>query len=108
MINGTTSSTWQSLGFFELGSNANLGNTGYAEYGLDSLTFGSTGVTVRSSLIGMVNGSDYTWIGSFGLGTLPGNFSGKSPLSAISALVETEGTIQSHSYGYTAGAKYRT
>jgi len=43
----------------------------------------------------------------FGLGTVQGNFTTVTPLSAISALVETQGVIPSHSYGFTAGAIYR-
>jgi hypothetical protein len=43
----------------------------------------------------------------FGVGITPGDFNGTSPLTAISALVETEAAILSHSYGYTAGAIYR-
>lgn len=38
---------------------------------------------------------------------MPGNFKNATSLAAISALVETKAIIPSHSYGYTAGAKYR-
>ena len=93
-----------------MGVNAELGNNGYALYGLDDLTFGSTGVALPSAIIGTINSTGsvefQTWLGSFGLGVVPGNFNNTS-LSAISGLVEKEGGIQSHSYGYTAGAKYR-
>lgn len=107
MYNKTKSTTWQELGFYELGSDKELGNTAYAEYGLDSITFGSTGVTLPSAIVGIVNDTGYTWLGYFGLGTVPGSFNGQSPLSALSALVEKQGAITSHVYGYTAGAKYR-
>jgi hypothetical protein len=43
----------------------------------------------------------------FGLGIVPGNFKNVSSLAAISGLVEKDGAIPSHSYGYTAGATYR-
>lgn len=107
IFNSSESSTWSNLGFYDLSVNKELGNTGYADYGLDALVLGSTGVKLLSTIIGTVNATDQ-WLGSFGLGTTPGNFNGKSPISAISALVEEQGAIQSHSYGYTAGAKYRT
>jgi len=107
VYNKTKSTTWQRLGFFELGADKELGNTAYAEYGLDSITLGSTGVTLPSAIVGSVNDTGYTWLGYFGLGTVPGSFDGKAPLSALSALVEKQGAVTSHSYGYTAGAKYR-
>lgn len=100
------SSSWESLGFFDLGVNKELGNKAYADYGLDSITFGSSKITLPSTIVGTVNATS-EWIGSFGLGTTQGNFAAKSPLSAISALVEKQGVIESHSYGFTAGAKYR-
>lgn len=107
-----SSTTWEEQGFFDLGVDYQLGNTAYAEYGLDNLTFANTGVTVPSSIIGAYNGSAGTntssyFNGMFGLGITPGNFTSVSPLSVISALVEELGAIPSHSYGYTAGANYR-
>lgn len=106
------SSTWQEEGFFDLGVDYQLGNTAYAEYGLDNLTFGTTGITIPASIIGAFNGSGSTnttsyFNGLFGLGITPGNFTNVTPLSAISALVEQMGIIPSHSYGYTAGANYQ-
>jgi hypothetical protein len=78
----------------------------YAEYGLDDLTFGTTGVILQNAIIGSINTTEY-WVGMFGLGIVPGNFTNVTPLSAISALVEKDAVIPSHSYGFTAGAKYR-
>lgn len=106
------SSTWQEEGFFDLGVDYQLGNTGYAEYGLDNLTFGTTGITIPTAIIGTFNGSEGTnttsyFNGLFGLGITPGNFTNITPLSAIAALVEQVGAIPSHSYGYTPGASYR-
>lgn len=106
IFDSSNSSTWSHLGFYDLSVNKELGNTGYADYGLDSLTLGSTGVKLLSTVVGTVNATDQ-WLGSFGLGTTPGSFNGKSPISVLSALVEEQGAMQSHSYGYTAGAKYR-
>jgi hypothetical protein len=106
------SSTWHNEGLFELGADTRLGNQGYALYGLDDLTYGSTGVVQSSAIIGQVNDtglatSFQTWLGFFGLGIVPGNFTDVASLSSISALVEKVAVIPSHSYGYTAGAKYR-
>lgn len=55
---------------------------------------------------GLVNTTQYL-LGYFGVGVVPGSFGSSLPLSAISGLVEREGVIPSHSYGFTAGAKYR-
>ena len=89
-----------------MGSDARFGGSGYAEYGLDNITFGSTGVTLTDGIIGSVNTTAY-WLGMFGLGVVPGNFRNVTSLPAISGLVEKNSAIPSHSYGYTAGAKYR-
>jgi hypothetical protein len=70
------------------------------------LTFGTTGTTLQNTIIGSINTTEY-WVGMFGLGIVPGNFTNVTSLSAISGLVEKDGVIPSHSYGFTAGAKYR-
>ncbi|OWP02209.1 hypothetical protein B2J93_5596 [Marssonina coronariae] len=111
-INPSKSTSWQDQGFFELGAGKQLGNEGYAQYGLDNLTFGGTGVSVPSAIIGAFNGTGPInetsfLLGLFGLGVVPGSFNNTSPLSAVSALVEQVGAIPSHSWGYTAGAKYQ-
>jgi hypothetical protein len=106
------SSTWRDLGLYYFTVDKQLGNYGYGDYGLESLTFGSTGVTLPSALISVFNGSGPTnttsyFDGMFGVGITPGTFNGTVPLPAINALVEQEAAIPSHSYGYTAGAVYR-
>jgi hypothetical protein len=80
--------------------------TGYAQYGLDDITFGSTGITLNNTIIGSINTTEY-WLGMLGLGVVPGNFKNITSLPAISGLVEKNSAIPTHSYGYTAGAKYR-
>jgi hypothetical protein len=112
LFNLKDSTSWKTEGFFSFGVDEQLGNTGYAEYGLDDLTFGTTGVSLRKAIIGSFNttGSVETTrltLGYFGVGIVPGNFNGTSIPSALSGLVEWDGSIPSHSYGYTAGAKYR-
>ena len=53
-----------------------------------------------------MNTTEY-YLGMFGLGVVPGNFKDVTSLPALSGLVEKDGAIPSHSYGYTAGAMYR-
>jgi hypothetical protein len=102
----TESSTWQDLEDYNLGVDARFGGSAYAMYGLDDLTFGSTGVTLNNTIIGSINATEY-WLGMFGLGVVPGNFGNITSLPAINGLVEKNSAIPTHSYGYTAGAKYR-
>ncbi|EKD17431.1 uncharacterized protein L3040_005033 [Drepanopeziza brunnea f. sp. 'multigermtubi'] len=106
------SSTWKDQGLYELGASQQLGNNGVGLYGLDTLTFGGSGVTISSAIIGAFNGTgpihgaSYL-LGFFGVGIIPGAFNNIAPLSAVSALVEEVGAIPSYSWGYTAGAHYR-
>jgi hypothetical protein len=106
------SSTWHDIGLYYFDVDKQLGNYGYGDYGLEVLTFGSTGVTIPSALISVFNGSGPTnttsyFDGMFGVGITPGEFNVTVPKPAISALVEDEAAILSHSYGFTAGAVYR-
>lgn len=107
------STSWKAEGYFEFGVDLALGNTGYAEYGLDTIEFGTTGVSLTNAIIGTFNdtgtvNTTQNFLGFFGLGIVPGSFDNVVTLSAISDLVEKKGAIPSHSYGYTAGASYRT
>lgn len=61
---------------------------------------------MENAIIASINTTEY-WLGEFGVGIVPGNFTDVTSLSAISNLVEKVGVIPSHSYGFTAGAKYR-
>jgi hypothetical protein len=70
------------------------------------LEFGTTGLSARGSIIGSINTTEY-WVGFFGVGIVPGNFTDSTAKSPISHLVEDAGLIPSHSYGFTAGASYR-
>ena len=106
LFDSKKSSTWQSQGSFDLGLDSQLGFTGSGDYGLDILEFGSTGVSLNNSIIGSINDTEY-WLGHLGLGIDPANFTTVVVLSPISGLVEKEGSIPSHSYGFTAGAIYR-
>jgi len=89
-----------------LGVDNRLGGQGVADYGFDTLTFGSTGVVLDRTIIGSINTTEF-FLGMFGLGVVAGSFKNIPSLAAISGLVETDGAIPSHSYGYTAGATYR-
>lgn len=59
----------------------------------------------NKQVVAGVNETGY-FNGLFGLGITPGRFNNVIVQSPIAALVEQDGTIPSHSYGYTAGAYY--
>jgi hypothetical protein len=91
------SSSWDPVGRYSLGADRELGNHGYADYGLDTLTVGVAGPNVTSSITGL-----------FGLGLGAGTFNNDiTPVPALNALVKTEGKVPGNSYGFTAGAHYR-
>jgi hypothetical protein len=105
LVDFNKSSTWHSEGTFELGLDTQLGFAGDANYGLDTLEFGTTGATLKNTIIGSINTTEYL-LGFFGLGDIPGNFTNIEVSSPLSAL-DNESVIPSNSYGYTAGAIYR-
>ncbi|CZR63161.1 uncharacterized protein PAC_13058 [Phialocephala subalpina] len=112
LFNPYNSSTWHNEGLYQFMVDSQLGNNGYGWYGLDNLTLGSTGITVSQTVIGQFNGSGpltgtQYMLGMFGLGVTTAQFGADSPLPLINALVEVNGVIPSHSYGFTAGAKYQ-
>lgn len=106
LYNMSKSSTWKSEGFYQLGLDTQLGFNGTGDYGLDTVEFGSTGISLDDSIIGSINTTDYL-TGFLGLGIVPGNFSNGQFKSPIAALVESADLIPSHSYGFTAGSTYR-
>jgi hypothetical protein len=101
------SSTWSTIdnGYYELGFDNNLGDTGFAFYGLENVSL-SDQVSVPSQIVAILNSTEF-WLGSLGLGIQTIRFEGTTNhLTFLDSLVETEGFIPSHSYGYTAGAYY--
>lgn len=87
------------------GADSDLGLTSYAEYGLDVLEYSTEGTQVPNSIIGQVT-STANWLGSLGVGIVPGTFNQTTAAGPIGDLANSE-TIPSKSYGYTAGAVYR-
>jgi hypothetical protein len=102
------SATWSTLGtgYYELDFDTQLGDTGDALYGLETIAL-SDQVSVPSQIVAILNSTEF-WLGSLGLGIQASRFEGTmNHLTFLSSLVETEGVVPSHSYGYTAGAYYR-
>ena len=100
------STTWTDLGYYELGFDMQLGDTGYGDYGLDNVDL-SDQVLVNRQIVAIINTTEF-WLGSLGLGVHPTRFEGTTNrLTFLSSLVQNQSEIPSHSYGYTAGAYYR-
>ncbi|CAF9910717.1 MAG: hypothetical protein ALECFALPRED_006806 [Alectoria fallacina] len=99
------STTWADQGPFVLGLDPQLGFGGDGIYGFDNISL-SDDISVPSQVVGVINTTDY-WLGFFGLGVEPTNFTSDDKPTFLDSMVETMGLIPSHSYGYTAGAYYR-
>lgn len=79
------------------------------DYGTEEISVTNPGtersIAVDSALVAGINSTDYL-VGFIGVGAMGGSFGGKIGAPLISQLVESQGEIPSHSYGYTAGAYY--
>ncbi|KAG8527647.1 uncharacterized protein KY384_007800 [Bacidia gigantensis] len=102
-----TSSSWVAQGSYFLGLDPQLGFSGKGIYGFDSIAMETVNrVNVSSQLVGVINSTNY-WLGFFGLGVRPTNLTSNDQKTFLSSMVEDQGLIPTHSYGYTAGAHHR-
>ncbi|OTB20038.1 hypothetical protein K445DRAFT_8043 [Daldinia sp. EC12] len=108
VYNTTASQSWSSLGAWQLGLDY-LGIGGNGDYAMETVVVYDSvrrwQTSFNKQLVAGVNETGY-FNGFFGLGITPGRFNNVVVQSPIAALVEQDGTIPSHSYGYTAGAYY--
>lgn len=93
------------MGPYTLNFQPDLGVTGSADYGLDTIWIGDA-ISAPEQIVAVLNSTDFL-LGSLGLGVIPSNFSIDNQATFLSSLVENQSAIPSHSYGYTAGAYYR-
>ncbi|KAI1342406.1 aspartic peptidase domain-containing protein [Xylariaceae sp. FL0016] len=104
----SASSSWASLGPWQLGLTY-LGIGGNGDYAMETVGVYDSARHRQTSfdkqIVAAINDTGY-YTGFFGLGIMAGNFDGVVAQSPISSLVEQDGVIPSHSYGYTAGAYY--
>ena len=104
LFHSNESSTWNDLGFYDLGLDPQLGFAGFGSYGLETVGF-TDNVALQSQIVAVINTTDY-WAGYLGLGIKPTNFTDKDQPTFLTSMVENKSLIPSHSYGYTAGAYY--
>ncbi|KAM3073700.1 hypothetical protein ACMFMG_004417 [Clarireedia jacksonii] len=118
LFNNTQSTTWEDIGTYgingdEIGFQANLGYSQHADFGLDTIGLGyvegTNGPTLKNQTIGAIATTSPFYMGIFGLGTQPLNFSTIGNFSSPSYFTSlwSEKLIPSLSWSYTAGASYR-
>ncbi|OTB08212.1 hypothetical protein M426DRAFT_8019 [Hypoxylon sp. CI-4A] len=108
LYNTSASQSWSSLGAWQLGLDY-LGIGANGDYAMETVVVYDSvrrwQTTFHKQVVAGINETD-SYTGFFGLGITPGRFGGVVAQSPIAALVEQDGIIPSHSYGYTAGAYY--
>ncbi|KAJ0118639.1 hypothetical protein J7T55_012892 [Diaporthe amygdali] len=100
------SSTWETIGIYELYLEEHLGIDGNGLFGYDSVGLGASGTAVEKQVVAGIATSNF-WLGSLGLGANYTNFSDEEQPSSLLRTLKDSGSIPSLSYGYTAGAPYR-
>ncbi|KAL2349943.1 peptidase aspartic [Cryomyces antarcticus] len=104
------SSTWETIGLYSLWIERNLGYTGNAQYGYDTVGLGGVGEggpTLKNMTVGGLAVNDF-YLGIFGVNPKPTNFTSfaEGSPSYITTLRD-QNLIPSVSFGYIAGARYR-
>ncbi|KAL8967553.1 MAG: hypothetical protein Q9183_002863 [Haloplaca sp. 2 TL-2023] len=106
------SSTWESNGFWQLGNERNLGIFANGLFGNDTLGLGipgSGGPTLGNQIMAMIGTEDF-YLGMFAINPKRTNYTGITEQGQASYMttLKEQNLIPSVSFGYTAGAQYRT
>ncbi|EEP79773.1 predicted protein [Uncinocarpus reesii 1704] len=75
------SSTWNGIGFYELGNDLQLDHSGVGNYGFDNISLDDRTV-LADQIVSMVNTTDW-WVGSLGLGIKKTTFTSEDKLSFL-------------------------
>ncbi|KAF2419597.1 acid protease [Tothia fuscella] len=109
-FNLETSKTWKSQGLYDLWIESNLGLTGNAEYGFDTVGLGypgEGGLALEGQIVGALAVKDF-YFGHFGINPKPTNFTNFTDQSpSFMTTLRRKNLIPSVSWGYTAGVPYR-
>lgn len=106
------SSTWSSIGIFDLIGEKGLNYTGNGQYGYDTVgpgpsTSGSSSLDLPHQVVAGIATNEF-YLGMFGLGPKPANFTNFiDPTKSYMRTLADRNLIPSLSFGYSAGAKYR-
>lgn len=110
LFNPNSSSTWSQYGFYALGAEQNLGVTGNARYGNDTVGLGiqgSGGPVLPHQIVGSFS-TDEFYLGFFGVNPASTNFTQQEQGEAsYMTTLKNQDLIPSLSFGYTAGNQYR-
>lgn len=88
-----------------------LGLTGNAYYGFDTVELGLDGSGLPTLTNQLIAGfaTDSFWLGSLGLSPIPFNFTNlDDPVASILSTLRNQSYIPGTSWAYTAGASYRS
>lgn len=111
LYNQTASTSWHQKGYYRLWLEKLLGLEGNGLFGWDEMGLGlpgEEGPSLQSTIIGTLVTSNF-WMGHLGLHPKPTNFSAfEDPVPSFMTQLFTQKSIPSLSFGYTAGAEYRT
>ncbi|USW48894.1 Putative aspartic peptidase A1 family, aspartic peptidase domain superfamily [Septoria linicola] len=102
------SSSWQEIGIYSLGLEESLyGPDDSGLYGLDVVALGSSGASFTQTIAGFATSN--FWLGVLGLGVVPAAFDVKEQnVEGVLTTMVDKSLIPSQSYGYSAGAAYRS
>ena len=110
LFNPNSSSTWSQYGFYGLVAEANLGSTGSARYGNDTVGLGiqgSGGPSLSNQVVGAYSIDDF-YLGFFGVNPASVNFTQQQQgIASYMTTLKNQNLIPSLSFGYTAGNQYR-
>jgi len=102
------SSTWEEVGVYRMGLGANLGLTGIAHYGYDTISLGlsDNATHVEKSVIAAYATPDL-WVGQIGLSSSMIFMNEENQSPSLLQMLKTNGMIPSLSFGYQAGSSDR-
>ncbi|SMR41706.1 unnamed protein product [Zymoseptoria tritici ST99CH_1E4] len=110
-FDSNASTSFDRIGIYDLWIERNLGYTGNAIYGYDAVGLGGQGEggpTLKNTTVGTFAVEDF-YLGMFGVNSKATNFTDFNTQSpSYMALLKEEKLIPSVSFGYTAGAQYRS
>ncbi|KAF2689474.1 acid protease [Lentithecium fluviatile CBS 122367] len=106
-----TSSTWSTIGQYEVDLESALNYTASAMFGYDKVSLGAAAdststLSLDKQVVGGVPDLDY-FLGHIPLGVPESSFGGGASIDALLPNLRNQSLIPSLSFAYTAGAKYR-
>ncbi len=105
-----TSTTWDSLGFYDLVFERNLGYEGNGKFGYDTVTLGLPGTGLPAldhQVVVGVETPDF-YIAPWGIRPAPTNLTTvDNPITSLLSTLRNQNLVPSLSWGYTAGAYHQ-